>query len=157
VDLTVCKVNISAVCTFVNKHTLWLEDLEPKFSLLSGAFLLIIYTFSFCKCKDNQFHCFFCLFLLSALHETLWIPFCTQLFIRIRHNSWQEFATKNRLLLLVYLVGFRLTSLWCGAVLPIMRMGTAARPISTTRYWLSLGSVPIWASSEVYESRLCFT
>ena len=42
-----------------------------------------------------------------------------------------------------HLVGFLLTSCVCGAVFPIIRIGTAARPISTTRYWLSLGSVPI--------------
>ena len=42
------------------------------------------------------------------------------------------------------LLGFCLTRVWCGPQLPIMMMGTAARPISTTRYWLSLGSVPIY-------------
>ena len=41
-------------------------------------------------------------------------------------------------------VGLRLVSVSCGAVLPISRMGMAASPMSATRYWLSLGSVPIW-------------
>ena len=41
------------------------------------------------------------------------------------------------------LVGFLLVNSSWGAVFPIRRMGIAARPMSATRYWLSLGSVPI--------------
>ena len=39
--------------------------------------------------------------------------------------------------------GFRFTKMSCGPQLPIIREGSAPSPISTTKYWLSLGSVPI--------------
>ena len=39
--------------------------------------------------------------------------------------------------------GFCLINIECGPLLPIIMIGTAANPMSTTRYWLSEGSVPI--------------
>lgn len=48
--------------------------------------------------------------------------------------------------------GFCLTRVWCGPQLPIMMMGSAARAMSTTRYWLSDGSVPIWMRSGMNET-----
>ena len=39
--------------------------------------------------------------------------------------------------------GFRFTKVSCGPQLPIINEGSAPSPISTTKYWLSLGSVPI--------------
>ena len=39
--------------------------------------------------------------------------------------------------------GFRFTKMSCGPQLPIINEGSAPSPISTTKYWLSLGSVPI--------------
>ena len=47
-----------------------------------------------------------------------------------RNETMENMGRKERR----WRVGFRLAREECGAVLPMRRMGTAARPMSTTRY-----------------------